>query len=295
MRRQTCWPLFCPGSLQGQQPPPIAFLRHPRVFDVLLQGLFNPARQLQPETVQAYSGLLALAAAADDRRQLPGGSAPAQAAAPGSDGDPQQQQQQPDGGGGGTLDLSAVAATRAALESAAELAQRVMQDQKSRPEDLETAAAVLEYPCCAAGTSAVWAWVCGWARGGAGPEGSCREEASSQPAVSQPRHAAWPIFRQPLAGVVPSCQALIPGLPPRYLRAGLLRALGAQLTRPEYWQTAYHLLKSPPFLSILSLLVPRQPALHDSLLRLLGGALGALGNSNHDMAKGFLSIAVQVF
>lgn len=27
------------------------------------------------------------------------------------------------------------------------------------------------------------------------------------------------------------------------LRAGLLRALGTQLSRPEYWQTAYHLLK----------------------------------------------------
>ena len=39
--------------------------------------------------------------------------------------------------------------------------------------------------------------------------------------------------------------------------------------------------------------MPRQPALHDVLLRLLGGTLGALGNSNHDMAKGFLSIAVQ--
>lgn len=69
--------------------------------------------------------------------------------------------------------------------------------------------------------------------------------------------------------------------------------MSAQLTRPDYWQTAYHLLKSPPFLSLLSLLVPRQPALHGSLLQLVGRALGALGNTNHDMAKGFLSIAVQ--
>ncbi|KAL4427705.1 hypothetical protein ABPG75_001794 [Micractinium tetrahymenae] len=212
-----------------QQPPPVAYLRHPRVFEVLLQGLFNPARQLQPEAVQAYSGLLALAAAAVDRRQLPCSGEPAAGAAAGGHGDEQQQQQQqqPDDRGGGGLDLSSVPATRAALESAAELAQRVMQDQKSRPEDMETAAAVLDYPCCAAG----------------------------------------------------EC---------------LLRALGAQLTRPEYWQTAYHLLKSPPFLAILALLVPRQPALHGALLRLLGGALGALGNSNHDMAKGFLSIAVQL-
>jgi hypothetical protein len=75
--------------------------------------------------------------------------------------------------------------------------------------------------------------------------------------------------------------------------AGLLHALRAQLTRPEYWQTAYHLLKAPPFLALLALLVPRQPALHEPLLRLLGDALTALGNANHDMAKGFLSVAVQ--
>ncbi len=30
---------------------------------------------------------------------------------------------------------------------------------------------------------------------------------------------------------------------PLLLPAGLLRALGTQLSRPEYWQTAYHLLK----------------------------------------------------
>ncbi|EFN60006.1 hypothetical protein CHLNCDRAFT_133173 [Chlorella variabilis] len=190
----------------GQQPPPVSFLRHPRVFDVLLHGLFSPGRQLQPEVVQAYSGLLALAAAADDRR--PCGPA--------------------DGSGGAQppddlLDVSGVAATRAALEAAAELAQHVLQDQKSSAEELERAAAVMEYPCCA---------------------------------------------------------------------AGLLRAMSAQLTRPDYWQTAYHLLKSPPFLSLLSLLVPRQPALHGSLLQLVGRALGALGNTNHDMAKGFLSIAL---
>lgn len=70
--------------------------------------------------------------------------------------------------------------------------------------------------------------------------------------------------------------------------------MGAQLTRPEYWQTAYHLLKAPPFLALLALLVPRQPALHEGLLQLLGRTLGALGNTNHDMAKGFLNIAVQV-
>ena len=120
--------------LQGQDIPPIAFLRHPRIVEVLLLNLFSPGRQLQPEAVQAYSGLLALAAAADDRR--PSGPADGAAAAGeaggGGEGAQQQQQQQQQqgssvGGGGGDLDLSAVPATKAALEAAAELAQRVMQ------------------------------------------------------------------------------------------------------------------------------------------------------------------------
>lgn len=139
-------PTVCP---QGQEIPPIAFLRHPRIIEVLLINLFSPSRQLQPEAVHAYSGLLALAAAADDKR--PNGPADdAAAAASGASGGGVEQQQQ-HGGDGGRLDLAAVPATRAALEAAAELAQRVMQDQKSTQEDMETAAAVLEYPICAAG------------------------------------------------------------------------------------------------------------------------------------------------
>lgn len=104
--------------------------------------------------------------------------------------------------------------------------------------------------------------------------------------LRQPRLLLLPQLRLPAseAAVTP----LLVSAP-----AGLLRALGLQLARPEYWQTAYHLVKSPPFLTLLSLLVPRQPALHGDLLALLGRVLGALGNSNHDMAKGFLSVAVQ--
>lgn len=138
-------PTVCP---QGQEIPPIAFLRHPRIIEVLLINLFSPSRQLQPEAVHAYSGLLALAAAANDQR--PNGPADDAAAAADAAGGGGEQHQQ-HGGGGGRLDLAAVPATRAALEAAAELAQRVMQDQKSTQEDMETAAAVLEYPICAAG------------------------------------------------------------------------------------------------------------------------------------------------
>jgi hypothetical protein len=145
------------------EPPPISFLRHPRVFEVLLQGLFNPGRQLPPETAQAYCGLLALAAAADDRR--PAGPADSHAPADvDSNGDLAHDAADAGGlgghsspGGGGSsggsegLDLSAVPATRAALEAAAELAQRVLGDARAGQEALDRAAAVLEYPCCAAG------------------------------------------------------------------------------------------------------------------------------------------------
>jgi hypothetical protein len=126
------------------------------VFEVLLQGLFSPGRQLQPEAVQAYSGLLALAAAADDLRPSGPADSPADggsgkgSAGEGSAGSSSAGSAH-GGSGGSLLDLSAVPATRAALEEAAELAQRVMQDEQSSAAEMERAAAVLEYPCCAAG------------------------------------------------------------------------------------------------------------------------------------------------
>lgn len=53
----------------AQEPPPsVQLLRHPRVFEVLLQGLFHPSRQLGQEAQQAYTALLSLAAAARDDR-----------------------------------------------------------------------------------------------------------------------------------------------------------------------------------------------------------------------------------
>ena len=112
---------------------------------MLLQGLFSPGRQLQPEAVAAYSGLLALAAAADDRRPIGPAASPAIGGGEGNAGEGSSS------GSGGGLDLSAVPATRAALEEAAELAQRVMQDEQSSAQEMERAAAVLKYPCCAAG------------------------------------------------------------------------------------------------------------------------------------------------
>lgn len=186
--------LFFP---QSQAPPPsLHLLRHPRVFDTLLQGLFHPGRQLGPEALQACSSLLSLAAAARDNRLS-----------------------------GGALDLSEVAPTREALELEAQVAQRALQDQKLFPEELAGAEEALRYPCCA---------------------------------------------------------------------AGVLHLMGVQLTRAEYWQQSYHLLKNPPFLQLLRGVVQRQPLLHDKVLLLLSQVLRALGNSNHDIAKGFLDIAVQL-
>ena len=47
-------------------------------------------------------------------------------------------------------------------------------------------------------------------------------------------------------------------------------------------------------INVAVLLTPGGPLPAPSLPQLLGRALTAMGNTNHDMAKGFLSIAVQV-
>ncbi|GAB4822406.1 hypothetical protein N2152v2_009452 [Parachlorella kessleri] len=184
-------------SPQGQAAPPsIHLLRHPRVFEVLLQGLFHPGRQLGPDAQQAYITLLSLAAAARDDRASDGG-----------------------------LDLSAVAGTRAALETAASVSYRALLDQKVSQEEVAAAGEAVQYPCCA---------------------------------------------------------------------AGVLHIMGVQLTRQDYWQQSYHLVKSPPFLVLLYHVVAHQPLLHDKVLDLLSRVLAALGNSDHDMAKGFLDVAVRL-
>eukprot|EP00887_Chlorella_sp_A99_P003095 scaffold9.g3095.t1 len=197
--------------------PPVALLCHPRVFEVLLAGLFSPTRQLPPEAYAACSGLLGLAAAAVDARS--------------QHGPPQEEQQEQHGAGRGGdssssdqgLDLSEVTATHEALETAADLARRTLHEHRSSEADLAEAARVLEYPCCA---------------------------------------------------------------------AGVLHMLGAQLSSADYWQSSYRLAKQPPFLGLLAALVPAAPGLHPRLLGVLGAALRALGNADHDLAKGLLNVAV---
>lgn len=68
--------------------------------------------------------------------------------------------------------------------------------------------------------------------------------------------------------------------------------LGTQLSSHDYWQSSYRLAKNPPFLALLSALVPAAPLLHARLLGVVGAALRALGNADHSLAKGLLEVAV---
>jgi TH1 protein len=49
-------------------PPRAGHLRHPRLMDILLAGLFSPTPKLRPDAKEAYLTLLAFAAAAIDER-----------------------------------------------------------------------------------------------------------------------------------------------------------------------------------------------------------------------------------
>ena len=149
--------------------PPVAVLQRPRVFEVLLSGLFSPTRQLPPDAYAACSALLALAAAAADERgePPPGQQWPVQEEEQQQEsrdaGDEQQQEQERQQWGGeveradlggrkeGELDLAEVMATREALAAAADLGRRSLAEHRSTPHDLALAAEVFEYPCCAAG------------------------------------------------------------------------------------------------------------------------------------------------
>ncbi len=48
--------------------PSLVILRHPRVLQVLTEGLFAPKRKLGQDAQQAYLSLLAIAASSEDNR-----------------------------------------------------------------------------------------------------------------------------------------------------------------------------------------------------------------------------------
>lgn len=74
--------------------------------------------------------------------------------------------------------------------------------------------------------------------------------------------------------------------------AGLLTGMTLRLTRAAYWSTTIHTLHAPPFLSLLRIIIVRQPPLHERVLVLIRQTLEALGNSNHEIARGLLDCVV---
>jgi negative elongation factor C/D len=118
-------------ALDAPAAPPLSVLRHPRVIEVLLRGLFNPGRQLQAEAHTAHVALLSLATAAlEEEAQEAGGGAAAVAA---------------------LLEQPAAAATRAALETAAEVAHKALRDEQLSGGERGAFEAAADQPCAALG------------------------------------------------------------------------------------------------------------------------------------------------
>ncbi|KAL3163166.1 hypothetical protein ABBQ32_009574 [Trebouxia sp. C0010 RCD-2024] len=113
--------LYC-NTPDAQQIPPMHLLQHPKVFEILVQGLFDPTQRLPAETQRTYVQLLATAAAAVDNRQE-----------------------------GGTVDLAEVAQHEAALQDSITLANQAASGDRFTKSQLEQAATPLQVPCAAMG------------------------------------------------------------------------------------------------------------------------------------------------
>ncbi|KAK9909351.1 hypothetical protein WJX75_000889 [Coccomyxa subellipsoidea] len=75
--------------------------------------------------------------------------------------------------------------------------------------------------------------------------------------------------------------------------AGLLRAMAAPLGSVQYWRE-YHGSAAPAFLTLLSLIIPQQPALSSQAVDIIAAALKALGNAKPDIARALLELGVAV-
>ena len=78
--------------------------------------------------------------------------------------------------------------------------------------------------------------------------------------------------------------------------AGILSMLRSRLNSHEYWETAYHIHKEPPFLPLLISIVKYQPQLHIEILPFISSALSAMGNSpaGPDVAQALFKAAVEL-
>ncbi|BDA42837.1 Negative elongation factor D [Coccomyxa sp. Obi] len=75
--------------------------------------------------------------------------------------------------------------------------------------------------------------------------------------------------------------------------AGLLRSMAGPLGSKQYWRD-YHGSAAPAFLTLLSLIVPLQPALNAQAVDIISDTLKALGNAKPDIARALLELAVAV-
>lgn len=113
--------LYC-ASPDAQQVPPIQMLQHPKVFDILVQGLFDPRQPLPADTQRTYVQLLATATAAVDNRQ-----------------------------NSGNLELADVAGHEVAVQAAVSLAKQAAAGDRLTTAQLQQAAEPLQVPCAAMG------------------------------------------------------------------------------------------------------------------------------------------------
>lgn len=111
-------------SSEGCLVPPVSIVRHPRLIEVLLQGLFTAGKQLQEEAQAAHISVLAMAVAAQD--------------VDGQDLPPLENQ-------------PAVVAARQALRTTSAAAHKALREELLTDEEREEVEAALAERCCGVG------------------------------------------------------------------------------------------------------------------------------------------------
>lgn len=78
--------------------------------------------------------------------------------------------------------------------------------------------------------------------------------------------------------------------------SGILMLLRKKLLSPEYWSSAYHIHKEPPFLVLLMAINKRQPSMRGDVFHLVKNALQTAGNASQsiDTAIGLVKILVDL-
>lgn len=77
---------------------------------------------------------------------------------------------------------------------------------------------------------------------------------------------------------------------------GVLVLLGRKLTSAEYWGSAYHVHKEPPFLVLLFSIVDKQPSMHCDVFSLIKDAMRAAGTSTAgtDVVMGLVRVLIEL-